>query len=371
MHSAFPKLKFAIFFLKPINRELGGTTEEDFLCSESIPGKIYGARSISKILNFRISRIIKPQFNFQESMSPTSRLIECPKPVCAKKFRDLDALKYHLSYAHNDLKKAAALAAQKRQQKILDQQQKLKAEKEKIILNGKNSSKQTVTSAVASPVKKQETGSAAVVSGIIKKENGALNNNTASKDIKPEVNNSAPTAVVKTEPGIKNEPHNSIPIKTEPSVVKTDPVKPEIAPVAATGNKIPMSNTGVPPAGTKPILPVPLVTSNNDAPLNLQKRPVSPAYSDISDEEPSQPPPHPNPLPHVLNQPHKGMPMGLPSLNNLANLHRPPPLSSSSSMLTNSLSSASNSKPTPHILQQPPPPPIAIASKSRSQTHSV
>ena len=39
-----------------------------------------------------------------ESMSPSSRLIECPKPQCFKKFRDLDALKYHLSYTHNDLK---------------------------------------------------------------------------------------------------------------------------------------------------------------------------------------------------------------------------------------------------------------------------
>ena len=35
-----------------------------------------------------------------ESMSPSSRLIECPKPQCFKKFRDLDALKYHLSLIH-------------------------------------------------------------------------------------------------------------------------------------------------------------------------------------------------------------------------------------------------------------------------------
>merc|ERR1719384_207678 len=52
------------------------------------------------------------------ALSPTSSLIECPKPACAKKFRDLNALKYHLSYAHNDLKKAAAIAAERRK-KIL------------------------------------------------------------------------------------------------------------------------------------------------------------------------------------------------------------------------------------------------------------
>ena len=39
-----------------------------------------------------------------ESFSPSSRLIECPKAQCFKKFRDLNALKYHLSYTHNDLK---------------------------------------------------------------------------------------------------------------------------------------------------------------------------------------------------------------------------------------------------------------------------
>ena len=62
----------------------------------------------------------------QDAMSPTSRLIECPKPACAKKFRDLDALKYHLSYAHDDLKKAAAFAAERRQ-KLLEKAMKEKA----------------------------------------------------------------------------------------------------------------------------------------------------------------------------------------------------------------------------------------------------
>ncbi|CAB4058817.1 unnamed protein product [Lepeophtheirus salmonis] len=32
-------------------------------------------------------------------------LIECPKSNCSKKFRDLEALKFHLSFAHNDLKR--------------------------------------------------------------------------------------------------------------------------------------------------------------------------------------------------------------------------------------------------------------------------
>jgi len=43
----------------------------------------------------------------KNNLSPNSRLIECPKTECSKKYRDLDALKYHLSFSHNDLKKSA------------------------------------------------------------------------------------------------------------------------------------------------------------------------------------------------------------------------------------------------------------------------
>ena len=42
----------------------------------------------------------------KNNLSPNSRLIECPKTECSKKYRDLDALKYHLSFSHNDLKKS-------------------------------------------------------------------------------------------------------------------------------------------------------------------------------------------------------------------------------------------------------------------------
>ena len=41
----------------------------------------------------------------KNNLSPNSRLIECPKTECSKKYRDLDALKYHLSFSHNDLQK--------------------------------------------------------------------------------------------------------------------------------------------------------------------------------------------------------------------------------------------------------------------------
>lgn len=183
-------------------------------------------------------------------MSPTSRLIECPKPACAKKFRDLDALKYHLSYAHNDLKKAAAIAAERRQ-KLLE-----KAIKDK----------------KASKVKKEV------------KENGK----------------------------------SAAPIPPVPAVPE---VKPQMKTEAVTQN-------------TKKE-----AENSTEAPLDLQKRPVSPAYSDISDEEPPiKPPQISTSLPGASS---------LPSLNRLTSAVQPRPL----------LQPPPQTQQHPkHILQQPPPP---------------
>ncbi len=197
-------------------------------------------------------------------MSPTSRLIECPKPSCAKKFRDLDALKYHLSYAHNDLKKAAAIAAEKRQKLLSEKTIKAAAAAEK--------------KAVSNNVIKKE----------IKEENGKAS--AAAAEVKPP----QPLAASKSEVVKKEEPH------------------------------------------------IPAVTPA-EKPLDLQKRPISPAYSDISDEEP----PPKQPLLASVRSEVTSVPLAsnLPSLNNLARpgmptmqpqpkLHQPqqPPPAHSSSL---------------------------------------
>ena len=171
-------------------------------------------------------------FSFQDALSPTSRLIECPKPDCAKKFRDLDALKYHLSYAHNDLKKAAAIAAEKRQ---------------KILKSNNNKSNSSKTSSDSNKVLKKE----------VKQENGAVKIQTHS-EVKAEV-----------------KPQSVVP----PTTVKQPPQPKEVIP---------------------------------ETPLDLQKRPVSPAYSDISDEEP----PVASNLPKTQPLPASNL-TNIPSLNNL------------------------------------------------------
>ncbi len=82
----------------------------------------------------------------------SDRLIECPKAECAKKFRDLEALKFHLSYAHNDLKaKYEAEVERKRKLKEEEEEEekkkneKTEAEKEstkKGDLEGENPTQQ-------------------------------------------------------------------------------------------------------------------------------------------------------------------------------------------------------------------------------------
>ena len=232
----------------------------------------------TQILSFLIFRNVEkysvPEIQnsailFQDTLSPTSRLIECPKPDCAKKFRDLNALKYHLSYAHNDLKKAAVIVAEKRQ-KILKSN------------NNKSNSKSSDASA-------------------------ALNNNKGhiKKEVKQEV---------KLENGAVKQ--------TNSEVVKSE-VKPPIVTQPPSSIK---SDAAVVP----------------ETPLDLasQKRPVSPAYSDISDED------EPMPVASVNSSLPKTQPLPASNLTNI------PSLNNLKMAAVASAASSIVSKPP----QQPPPP---------------
>lgn len=204
-----------------------------------------------------------------DTLSPTSRLIECPKPDCAKKFRDLNALKYHLSYAHNDLKKAAAIVAEKRQ-KILKSN------------NNKSNSKSSDASAALNNNKghiKKE------VKQEVKLENGAVKQ-TNSEVVKSEV-----------KPPIVTQPPSSV--KSEAAVVPETPLD-----------------------------------------LASQKRPVSPAYSDISDED------EPMPVASVNSSLPKTQPLPASNLTNI------PSLNNLKMAAVASAASSIVSKPP----QQPPPP---------------
>ena len=208
----------------------------------------------------RFSREKLRKLFFQDTLSPTSRLIECPKPDCAKKFRDLDALKYHLSYAHNDLKKAAALVAEKRQ---------------KILKSNNNKSSISKSSDAANAASHNNKGH---IKKEVKQENGAVKQTNSE-------------------------------VKSAPSVTQ-------------------------PPSGVKSEAVIP------ETPLDLQKRPVSPAYSDISDEE------EPPVASAVSNLP-KTQPLPASNLTNIPSLNNFKMAAAASAV------SSIVSKPPQH---QPPPP---------------
>ena len=218
---------------------------------------------------YSVPEIQNSSILFQDTLSPTSRLIECPKPDCAKKFRDLNALKYHLSYAHNDLKKAAAIVAEKRQ-KILKSN------------NNKSNSKSSDASAALNNNKghiKKE------VKQEVKLENGAVKQ-TNSEVVKSEV-----------KPPFVTQPPSSV--KSEAAVVPETPLD-----------------------------------------LASQKRPVSPAYSDISDED------EPMPVASVNSSLPKTQPLPASNLTNI------PSLNNLKMAAVASAASSIVSKPP----QQPPPP---------------
>merc|ERR1711899_388149 len=231
-----------------------------------------------------------------EALSPTSSLIECPKPNCAKKFLDLNALKYHLSYAHNDLKKAAAIAAEKR----------------KKILNSKANKTVTTTSSAASSGKNSTSCSPIKKEMVIKSEmTGGLDDKQPLPQLQQPQTNGSTQQQVKTE-GIQK------------------PTSEVMGASLHHGGKSNSNNEVVKP-------------NNNieHGPLDLHKRPVSPAYSDISDEEPAivatKPIQSTQPLPASVQH--------LSSLNNLS--HRPHNLST---------------KPTTHHQPSLQPPPAHGAS---------
>lgn len=234
-------------------------------------------------------------------------LIECPKPECSKKFRDLEALKFHLSFSHNELKAAhdAALVEKKRledeqaERKVAAQAVEAAAaaartKKADALRNQdkENEGKKTTIMASSATLnvtssKSQTTGDGAVkselpptngfVSSSDNHQDGVLdlvckkkstNNNSngnfegsdCSKGISsPNQNSPAPIALVK--PLLTSSSHQVV---SAPSRVPTNS----------------SMNSNVMNGGSSPLA----LNHNNSASPSHTKVP-SPAYSDISDEE--------------------------------------------------------------------------------------
>ena len=293
--------------------------------------------------------------NPADVMSPTSNFIECPKGLCAKKFRDLDALKYHLSYSHDNLNKAAELKAEKLklEQKLLAEQrlaeQKLQAmikeEKSEVsnssIKNSSNTNTNGSSSKPAPPTTQQNSSckdfkqeitvntstTTTANTVMVKTENNGAVNRVISEQRVGQGDNSTtlslsaavpPTTTSSCENDDVQEikPDNYQKFLGNQSVTKTDRKMPLHHPASHPNKQEqgPQSVQNLAPAVKQQ--PQPQIS---DAPLDLQKRPPSSAYSDISDEEPTitQPPPR---IHHITSKPtNLASPMStnIPTLNSL------------------------------------------------------
>ncbi|TRY67260.1 hypothetical protein TCAL_03294 [Tigriopus californicus] len=231
-------------------------------------------------------------------------LIECPKPECSKKFRDLEALKFHLSFSHNELKAAhdaallekkrleddqaerkaaaqaveAAAARTKKADALRNQDKENEGKKTTIMassatLNVTSSKNQTSEDgAVKSElpptngfVSSSDNHQDGVLDLVCKKKstnnsNGNFEGSDCSKGISsPNQNSPAPIALVK--PLLTSSSHQVV---TAPNRVPTNS----------------SMNSNVMNGGSSPLA----VNHNNSASPSHTKVP-SPAYSDISDEE--------------------------------------------------------------------------------------
>ena len=198
--------------------------------------------------------------------------------------------------------------------------------------------------------------------GAVKKENDL----GGYSDVKPTVPPMAASATVPSggAPVAAAAAAQSQEIKLEQSKVKT-----EVQQIRGHAGQQPQQPHGAAGAAGNPHAQRPQIS---DAPLDFtQKRPVSPAYSDISDEEPTVLPPQGmrlTPKGNSLAGP--PVPSNLPSLNSLIQRAGPPQLhtgrhhnpADSRSHHGHSMSRDLDQRPPPppagstkHILQQPPP----------------
>lgn len=241
----------------------------------------------------------------QAAVSPTSKLIECPKPECSKKYRDLDALKYHLSFAHNDLKKI--------QQNLNKARRELKVAEEKAasILKSEPVKKEAVNvsqdkNEVPDDEEKQKVSVEEAGKPLPILTNGeSIKDNVKSE----EVSAASPSPNAKRDSGVvaKSEPFtNGHTTKTAPAIfsplnhIPTSSLKPVAAPSAVTVNGSSHNHHGSNSHNFHN------VSGNNKHHSHHphhhhhhsqqfsqhepkpNSRSISPAYSDISDEETDQ-----------------------------------------------------------------------------------
>ena len=212
----------------------------------------------------------------KNNLSPNSRLIECPKTECSKKYRDLDALKYHLSFSHNDLQKPNKAVKTEEVNGSGHKQPSSKTSNGQIKKEAKTEVKEEPTAAVvaAPPVVATVSGPAEQKPGVdlsVKQEE------SKPKPLSSDITNGRDRQPVKASNSVG---HGVL------QMLASKPSQPSHhQPLGLALNGSGPGAGAAPSAGaySNHLNPASRFSAQ---PQQAQLRTVSPAYSDISDEEP-------------------------------------------------------------------------------------
>ena len=252
--------------------------------------------------------------------SPTSDLMECPKRDCSKMFKDLHAIKFHLSHAHNELEEAHRLRMKEKEilrqkqlaEEAAEKRERLKREEQTI--DSKEAIRLMKEEVKTEVKEEQPSPSGAALSGpmalVKKEENGhhreqavnlvrSLNSHPISANGALPQSALTSAAAIASAPAAHQQQRTAIvrPILNSPPY-KSDPMRGLSQPaVPGVGGGIPGFGVRPPPAhnlsfnggsvgaGGLNRSSVPPFGPSSSSSKPAVKAATSPTYSDISDEE--------------------------------------------------------------------------------------
>ena len=255
------------------------------------------------------------------SSTTAAELMECPKRECSKMFKDLHAIKYHLSHAHNELEEAHNKRMRERELQRKREEEEERREEEEVRRRAaeaanvkkegtvKTEIKQEAAAVATAPVaaapvvKKEENGHLEQAVNLVR-SNGKLPAPGATPAIAAAAHHGGPPgAAVRLPQPHPHQQRTAIvrPILNSPPPGKLPPIG---APPAAAASALlrhlgPQQGAPPPPAhmsfngvagkGAAPAIPGPAHQPPPAKPA--VKTAPSPTYSDISDEETEAPAP--------------------------------------------------------------------------------
>jgi len=224
----------------------------------------------------------------KHTLSPTSRLIECPKTECSKKYRDLDALKYHLSFAHNELQKPTLKASTTSSDENGDKTSKTKAStstnSQVSVTNGESVKKEEVKTEIKEEVKREAKNDEPLALSL-KKETTEQSSEVKKETTTTTMQNGHDIkSVISNQPPFVNSVSHGV-MQMLGSKVQVPPQQSGYVMNGANGQPSYINNIPS-PARFSGSLPQQQQQQKQQQQSQSNPRTVSPAYSDISDEEP-------------------------------------------------------------------------------------